>query len=458
MLKKMKLGTKIAGGFGIVLILSSIIALVGWWGMNRVVDHVEKANGMQWVNRQLLAVREDNKSYIINGDKKSFESGKAKAKELTVRLQALKARFEDEVDRQAVDAIVSDVGKYDDLMNDYVALDKKKEQLFVKWGDLGREFTKVKMGTVRDVLEPAMAKAHAAKDIRTYAKMVAIKEGLNADVNQAFLLLRVSAVYAVWRNTDQTWENFQKRIENVRKSLDSWNKMIKGYPAMGSAADKIDALVDDYLKTGSEYHRALQQQTADNQKMLTEAEVVQKKAAAASARQQTAMNDQIGSAEKMQVSGAVGAIVLGILVALFITIGVLRQLGCDPMVIEEITGKIAQGDLTLNLGLTGKNSKSVYASLKTMLEKIQEVIVNVKLASENVSSGSNMLSASSEEMSQGATEQAAAAEEASSARWNRWRPISARTPTTPCRPRRSPSKSAADARKGGRRWPRRWRR
>jgi len=97
------------------------------------------------------------------------------------------------------------------------------------------------------------------------------------------------------------------------------------------------------------------------------------------------------------------AVLLGIFVATVIIRGILRQLGCDPSVIEDVTKKIAGGDLTLKMDLAVKNDASVYASMKNMTEKLKEVVANVKSAADNVATGSQELSASSEEMSQGST-------------------------------------------------------
>ena len=108
------------------------------------------------------------------------------------------------------------------------------------------------------------------------------------------------------------------------------------------------------------------------------------------------------------------AILIGVLAAVFIIRGILRQLGCDPSVIEDVTKKIADGDLTLKMDLPVRNQASVYAAMKNMVEKLTDIVANVQAAADNVAAGSQELSASSEEMSQGSTEQAAAAEEASS--------------------------------------------
>ena len=414
MFANLRLSAKIGGGFGIVLVLCGIIALVGWSGMEGVVDRVEKASGMDAVVRQLLEVREDNKSYIINADRAYFEAGKVKAEALLASTRELKEKFDDPANRQTVDDIVAGVAKYEELMGDYVALDEEKARLFAKWGELGRGFTTVKTKVDREVISPALQRARATNDLTTYAEMVTIKNALEEKVNQEFLLLRVSAVYFAWQKSDQTWSNFQAQVQKVQDGLSAWKDLVKANPAMASAADDVETLVAEYLQTGSGYHQALRTQGEKNQAMLTEAEAVGRKSAEASALQRESMNAQIASAETLMLGGALGAILLGILVALFITTGVLRQLGCDPADIEAATSRIARGDLSLTMDLPVKNQQSVYASLKTMVEKLKEVVGSVTSAADNVAAGSQQLSGSSEEMSQGATEQAAAAEEASS--------------------------------------------
>ncbi|WP_437178146.1 methyl-accepting chemotaxis protein [Geomonas oryzisoli] len=81
--------------------------------------------------------------------------------------------------------------------------------------------------------------------------------------------------------------------------------------------------------------------------------------------------------------------------------------------IAEVAKQIAAGDLTLKLAERSPEDQLLIA-LKAMLEKLNEVVTDVKGAADNVASGSQELSSSSEQMSQGASEQAASAEEVSS--------------------------------------------
>ncbi|MBF0224865.1 MAG: MCP four helix bundle domain-containing protein [Desulfobacterales bacterium] len=78
-----------------------------------------------------------------------------------------------------------------------------------------------------------------------------------------------------------------------------------------------------------------------------------------------------------------------------------------------IAEQMAGGDLTVEAKIL--SDKDILGqSLTLMLEKLRDIIGEVKNASDNVASGSQELSATSEQMSQGATEQAASAEEVSS--------------------------------------------
>ena len=107
------------------------------------------------------------------------------------------------------------------------------------------------------------------------------------------------------------------------------------------------------------------------------------------------------------------SLLVGAAISFLITRGILRLLGGEPAMIAAIADRLAAGDLTIRLA-AGTKDVGVYAAMKNMVAKLQEVVSGVKAASDNVAAGSQAMSAASEEMSQGATEQAAAAEEASS--------------------------------------------
>jgi methyl-accepting chemotaxis protein len=79
----------------------------------------------------------------------------------------------------------------------------------------------------------------------------------------------------------------------------------------------------------------------------------------------------------------------------------------------DVAEAISKGDLSVEVVLSSEKDQ-LGKALKQMAEVLNDIIRQVLIATENVSSGSLALSSAAQEMSQGATEQAASAEEASS--------------------------------------------
>jgi methyl-accepting chemotaxis protein len=81
--------------------------------------------------------------------------------------------------------------------------------------------------------------------------------------------------------------------------------------------------------------------------------------------------------------------------------------------VSKIAEEIAQGNLTVNIQERSIKD-SLMLALKSMTQRLTEVVSGVKTAGDNVTRGSQAMSDSSMQMSEGASEQAASAEEASS--------------------------------------------
>ncbi len=111
------------------------------------------------------------------------------------------------------------------------------------------------------------------------------------------------------------------------------------------------------------------------------------------------------------ISSIIGALIIGLLSAFLIARSI-----ANPLVKGvEFVGRVAGGDLTVQIDVDQKDEIGVMAgALKQMVEKLYQIVSEVRIAATNVASGSEQLSTTSGQMSQGAAEQAASAEEAAS--------------------------------------------
>ncbi|MBF0565091.1 MAG: MCP four helix bundle domain-containing protein [Nitrospirae bacterium] len=143
------------------------------------------------------------------------------------------------------------------------------------------------------------------------------------------------------------------------------------------------------------------------------------------------------------------AIVLAVVIAFWITIGLLNQLGGEPHDIASIAEAVANGDLTISM-VSGRGTETgIFAAMKQMVDKLKEVVSSVRSAADNVAAGSNELSTGAQQLSEGATEQAASVEEASSSMEEMTSNIKQSADNSQ-QTERIASKAATDAQEGGR--------
>jgi methyl-accepting chemotaxis protein len=111
---------------------------------------------------------------------------------------------------------------------------------------------------------------------------------------------------------------------------------------------------------------------------------------------------------------AIFLMALGLVIAYIITRDIFKSVGGEPSNIAELTQKVADGDLTVEL--TGNNQTTgIFASVTSMVEHLREIVADVQTGAENVFHSSQQMSATSREIAKGSSEQAASIEETSSA-------------------------------------------
>ena len=111
----------------------------------------------------------------------------------------------------------------------------------------------------------------------------------------------------------------------------------------------------------------------------------------------------------------IALIIIGTLFAFFIGIILTRSITRPLSEVVEAIQKVGKGYLDINLTTDrGDELGTLAKAMKTMVDKLEEIILFAFHASENVSAGSNQLSSSAQGISQGSTEQASAVEEISS--------------------------------------------
>jgi methyl-accepting chemotaxis protein len=220
-----------------------------------------------------------------------------------------------------------------------------------------------------EVIEPEFKKALEADDVEAIARWATIRDGLNKDVVQPFLLLRVYAVYLVKTNADAQWESYNKALDDLQESSARWAKLVRDDPRLAQTAQSLHASIEEYAKAGEKYRGGILAARSADKEIGVAATDLLDAIAALSTQIDHEMDSTSAQAKTMMVAFAAIGIVVGMVLAVVITRGITKP--------------------------------------------INRVIDGLMAGAEQVAAASGQVSSASQQMAEGASEQASSLEETS---------------------------------------------
>ncbi len=127
----------------------------------------------------------------------------------------------------------------------------------------------------------------------------------------------------------------------------------------------------------------------------------------------TAADEEYAFDSTLMISFSIAGVLLSMLVAVLITRNLMQQLGGEPAYVSELVQKVAAGDMTVSVELRQNDSSSLLFAIRGMVDKLSQIIGEVRSAADNLGSAAEQVSSTSQSMSQATNEQAASVEETS---------------------------------------------
>jgi methyl-accepting chemotaxis protein len=103
---------------------------------------------------------------------------------------------------------------------------------------------------------------------------------------------------------------------------------------------------------------------------------------------------------------AAAALLLGIGGAVWLSRGVLRQLGGEPAYATEVVRRIAEGDLSVAVQLRAGDGQSLLAAMQGMQQSLQQVVEGIRTGADSIATGSGQIAVGNADLSQRTEEQA----------------------------------------------------
>ncbi|NDV25272.1 methyl-accepting chemotaxis protein [Desulfovibrio sp. JC010] len=405
----MKLSAKLMLGFGSVLGLLLVLAVISFWALENSSEGFTQYRGLARdtnlsgrLQANMLMVRMNVKDFIITGsdlDLKQYDDYYTKMREfldeaISEIQKPERASLIAEVDKE-----VRDYGEYFEKVkkfrverNHYV-----NDILNIAGPQMEKKLTRILETAERDNdMDAAVKSGHAMRNL-LLARLYVVKF---LDDNAQSSVDRVGAEMAAFdellNELDRSLQNPERR-RLLTEIVDLKEKYVAAFDGVAKVIFTRNDIISNHLdKIGPEIAKDVEDVKLS---VMADQDVLGPKLQAA--------NNQ---AIMMAVIISLIALGVGVATAGFIIRTVNRQLGSDPAEIANVAQRIAGGDLDLKFV---EPAIGVYGNMRDMAAQLTQVVSDVRSGAGNVASGSTELSASAEGLSQGATEQAASIEEVS---------------------------------------------
>jgi methyl-accepting chemotaxis protein len=398
MLKNLKLGAKIVGGFAIVLVLVAVVAYVGYNGLSSIANRVDKADDVNRLIKDMLATRQQEKNFIMRGDKKYVDMVTKNVDAIKKQANETREKFKDPANKQQMAEVLAAVGRYEKAFALYVDLTDKlavADDKIVKAArkvqaiaDAMRHEQKAEYATLRK----ANAKAGQLDDKLTKvddANLIIkwILEGRRQEKN---FIMRGDHKYA--DRVDKCVEdiiNLAKEMKsrfNQRKNRQQAGDIVAGAQDYKAAFDEVVALNENQEKAEAE--------------MVAAARGAQEVGDKARADQKAKMEGQMSMANSIMIIGSLVAILLGSLLAFFITRGITKPINHIIESLSEGSDQVAaaSGQVSSSSQSLAEGAGEQAASLEETSSSLEEMSSMTRQNADNANQANNLMKEANREV------------------------------------------------------------
>ena len=154
MFKNLKLGVKLSLGFGVVLVLTAAVAIIGVISLSSVEKEVTSADDVNRIIKYMLDIRQQEKNYIIRHDAEYVEKVGEGVQNIIDLAGTVKAEVSDLKLKTDVDKVIKSANQYLGIFNHYVNLDQDSAQAIETWRGLTVEIYALGQDVRKDVIFP----------------------------------------------------------------------------------------------------------------------------------------------------------------------------------------------------------------------------------------------------------------------------------------------------------------
>jgi methyl-accepting chemotaxis protein len=271
-MKNIKLTWKLTLGFGLVLILTAIVALVGYYGLITMAHNAELANAAHLFVKDNLEARRNEKNFVIRGfialegdTQNAVEKMDSLMVDFHTQLAETRSKLTDPADLETIDAVIAGLDGYEAAFQGYVAVESRKSQADTIMVQAA--------ANVLDIVAKMQASQKEKLDAKIIANNTALKDRIaNAsDTNQLVKSILEISNYQkdfVMRQEQKSVDALNRKVQTMMTLLEELRARLPD-PASKAEVDKAISGLQSYQDAFKNYVAAA---TAQDQAGMAETE------------------------------------------------------------------------------------------------------------------------------------------------------------------------------------------
>ena len=429
MLKNIKLGGKMAIGFGLLILIMGVVgsmAVLQMMGMREKASHiadvlVPQVENASNIERSSLLTMYNMRAYSLTEDSKYLKEGRNNLDKVDKNIEQARKHFQNFGDRMTGEGelkkIFSYAGEYREAANTVekytqVIADKRKivddasgrlinglvEYLAAENAMLDREIKNSGAKNVKALLE-------RVRKIALLTEIISFSSEVVTETYRAQASRDIEVAVKVMSNFDSIEKNLKELKSITRESA-----YIKKLEQTNKASEDYKIAMEELISSWQVLNLANEKLENKGNSIIASVEKLTQDGMADTVRISSLSVKALGKAILITLGGLLFAVVIGIALAILIS----RSISKPVRLAVNFARAIADKDLTRRLELNRKDEMGELAnSLNEMADNLKSMTLQIQEGAEQVASSSEQLSASAQQLAEGAQNQASSLEETS---------------------------------------------
>ncbi|AHF70308.1 MULTISPECIES: methyl-accepting chemotaxis protein [Pseudomonas] len=381
---------KLALGFGLVLVFTALLALVGWNSLDRLIYRTDRIGDITELGNKLTVLRVARLQYMLaDGDDTAAQNVQTQLESFKSTRQSIRNNFDSPANAQLLERLGDQLNAYEKLLTQMRTA--YRNSVTVR-AEMGANATRA--NELLSAINESVMKLDSSDPARSDQLQLIASARMDVQL----------ARYEVRGYTGNTTEKTeQTALQQIDASIQGLDRLKAAFNT--TQADKIvqlETALRAYKASVQGFKDADSSINATRKEMTGLGDAIFKVGSELTALQKTLAEQDTSQARNLQLIGTLIALLLGVFAAIIIT----RQITRPLQETLEVVNRIASGDLSHTVVITRRDELGVLQQgIQRMGATLRELITGIRDGVTQIASAAEELSAVTEQTSAGVNSQ-----------------------------------------------------